>query len=94
MGSLINFLDYLLGFCGAMSAFLVVLVIYGNALDSREDEELYLNQKEQNVMAGDQPALIARMNRLARVIAIVAVVTGVSLLGTAGLWVWIRLYKS
>ena len=94
MGGMTNVLDYLLGFCGAISAFLVVLVIYGNALDSREDDELYLNQAEQKVMAGDQPALIARMNRLARVITIVAVVTGISLLGTAGLWAWIHLYGS
>ncbi|MBZ5662845.1 MAG: hypothetical protein LAO08_20790 [Acidobacteriia bacterium] len=94
MGSLMSILDYLLGFCGAISAFLVVLVIYGNALDSREDTELYLNQKEQEVMAGDQPALVGRMNRLARVIVIVAIVTGISLLGTAGFWAWIRLYKS
>ena len=44
MGGISNLLTYLLVFSGAVTAALVVLVIYGNALDSREDEEIYLNK--------------------------------------------------
>jgi hypothetical protein len=86
-------LTYLLIISGAITAVLVVLVIYGNALDSREDDEIYLNKTEEN-MAGDQRALIGKMNRLARVITVVAVVAGIFLLASAGVWVYIGLYKS
>jgi hypothetical protein len=87
-------LTYLLIISGAITAVLVVLVIYGNALDSREDDEIYLNKTEENVMAGGQRALIGKMNRLARVITVVAVVAGIFLLASAGVWVYIGLYKS
>ena len=85
-------LTYLLVFCGAITAVLVVLVIYGNVLDSREDEEIYLNKTQEKMMAGDQPSLIGRMTSLGRVIKIVAVIAGISLLVTAGLAVWFELY--
>ncbi len=87
-------LTYLLITSGAITAVLVVLVIYGNALDSREDDEIYLNKTEENVMASGQRALIGKMNRLARVITVVAVVAGIFLLASAGVWVYIGLYKS
>ena len=87
-------LTYLLIISGAFTAVLVVLVIYGNALDSREDEEIYLNKTEEKMMASEQPVLLGKMNRLARVITIVAVLSGVSLLASAAVWVWIGLYKS
>jgi hypothetical protein len=51
-------------------------------LDIREDEEIYLNKREEAMMAGDQPALIRRMNRLARAITVVATITGVTLLAS------------
>ena len=87
-------LTYLLMISGAFTAVLVVLVIYGNALDSRENEEIYLNKTEEKMMAGGQPALIHRMNRLARVITVFAVISGIFLLASAAVWVYIGLYKS
>lgn len=94
MGGISNLLTYLMGFSGAVAAVLVVLVIYGNALDTREDEEIYLNQTEEKMMASEQHALVGKMNRLARVITVLAIITGVSLLATAGVWAYIGLYKS
>jgi hypothetical protein len=94
MGGLTTMLTYLSVAGGAASAVLVVLVIYGNALDSREGEEIYLNKTEEKMMASEQPALIGKMNRLARVIKVVAVIAGVFLLASAGVWVWIGLHKS
>lgn len=87
-------LTYLLMISGAVTAVLVVLVIYGNALDSREDEEIYVNKREENMMGGEQRALVGKMNRLARLITVVAVVAGIFLLASAGVWVYIGLYKS
>jgi hypothetical protein len=94
MNSLSSALHYLLIFSGLVSAVLVTLIVYGNALDSREDEEIYLNKREEAMMAGDQPALIRRMNRLARAITVVATITGVTLLASAGIWVYLGLFKS
>ena len=94
MGDLTRMLTYLLMACGAASAVLVVLVIYGNALDTRADEEIYLNKTEEKMMASEQPALISKMNRLSRVITVAAVTAGVFLLASAGVWVWIGLHKS
>ena len=94
MGGISNLLTYLMVFSGALAAVLVVLVIYGNALDTRADEEIYLNKTEEKMMASEQPELVNKMNRLARVITVLAIITGVSLLATAGIWVYIGLYKS
>ena len=87
MDGIRSMLTYLLMTGGSITAVLVVLVIYGNALSTREDEEIYLNKTEENMMASDQPALISRMNRLARVITVVAITAGVFLIASAGVWV-------
>ena len=87
-------IGYLLTFSGAVAAVLVVLVIYGNVLDIRSDEEIYLNKTEERMMASDQPATASRMHHLAQAIIVLAIIVGVSLLATAGIWVYIGLYKS
>jgi hypothetical protein len=94
MGGISSVMTFLMAFCGVLAAALVVLVIYGNALDTRADEEIYLNKVEEKMMASEQPALAGKMNRLARVIVVLAIVTGVSLVATAGIWIYIGLYKS
>jgi hypothetical protein len=94
MSNLASMLTYLLIAGGAASAVLVVLVIYGNVLDTRADEEIYLNKTEEKMMASEQPGLIRKMDRLSRVITVLAVTAGVLLLASAGVWVWIGLHRS
>src|SRR5271165_5986844 len=94
MSGLSNVMTYLLGISGLCSAVLVVMVIYGNTLDIRDDEELYLNKTEEKIMGGDQPALISKMKSLAQAIKVLAIITGIFLLVTAGIWVYIGLNKS
>jgi hypothetical protein len=94
MDGIPNTLAYLLMIWGAITAALVVLVIYGNALSTREDDEIYLNKTEESMMADEQRTLIGKMTRLARVITVLAIMSGVFLLASAGVWVWIGLYKS
>jgi hypothetical protein len=94
MGGIPNTLAHLLMIWGAITAVLVVLVIYGNALSTREDDEIYLNKTEESMMADEQRTLIGKMTRLARVITVLAIMSGVFLLASAGVWVWIGLYKS
>jgi hypothetical protein len=86
-------LAYLLVSWGAVTAVLVALVIYGNTLSSREEDQLYLNQAEQVMMASEQVLLIGKMRHLARVIVYVAVLSGLLLLASASLWVWIGLNR-
>jgi hypothetical protein len=94
MGGIPNTLAYLLMIWGSITAVLVILVIYGNALSTREDDEIYLNKTEESMMATEQRTLIGKMTRLARVITVLAIMSGVFLIASAGVWVWIGLYKS
>lgn len=84
-------LMYLLASWGVVTAVLVALVIYGNTLSIREEDQLYLNAAEQEMMASEQQVLIGKMRHLARVIVYLAIVSGALLLASAGLWVWIGL---
>jgi hypothetical protein len=82
-------LAYLLVSWGAITAVMVVLVIYGNTLSIREDDELYLNKAEDYMMAREQRVLIARMDQLKRVIVVLAVLSGILLVAGTAVWVWI-----
>jgi hypothetical protein len=86
-------LEYLLASWIAVTAILIVLVIYGNALSTREDDELYLNRAEQVMMAAEQNMLISKMHRLLNVIIGFAVLSGLLLAATAALWAWIGLHN-
>ncbi len=93
MFGLTMLMRYFLGAGILTAGIMMLLVIYGNALSIREDDELYLNKAEQTMMASEQQMLIGRMRRLARVILGVAVVAGVLLAASAGLWAWIGLHS-
>ena len=86
-------LEYLLASWIGVTAILIVLVIYGNALSTREDDELYLNRAEQVMMAAEQNVLIGKMHRLLRVIIGFAILSGSLFAATAGLWAWIGLHS-
>jgi hypothetical protein len=78
---------------GAVTAVLIALVIYGNTLDNHEDEEFYINKKEEELMGGPQKVLVAKMERLKRVILSLAVVSGILLVTSATIWVYIGLTR-
>ena len=86
-------LSYLLISWGAITAVLLVFVIYGNTLSIREDDEIYLNRAEDHMMAGEQRVLITQMERLRRVITVLASVSGILLIASAGVWAWIGLHS-
>jgi hypothetical protein len=94
MGGVPTTLSYLLMAWASITAVLLVLVIYGNALSTREDDEIYLNKTGESMMAAEQHVIIGKMNRLAKVITVLAVVSGVFLLTSAAVWVWTGLYGS
>jgi hypothetical protein len=86
-------LTYLFISWGVVTAVLFALVIYGNALSIREEDQLFLNKAEQVMMASEQQMLISKMNHLARIIIYLAVVSGVLLTASAAVWVWIGLNR-
>jgi len=73
------------------AAMTLALVVYGNTLSIREDDQLYLNKAEQTIMGSEQRKLIGQMRWLKRLIYVFAAITAVFLLASAGLWVWIGL---
>lgn len=83
--------EYLLTSWIAVTGILIVLVIYGNALSTREDDELYLNPAEQVMMAAEQNVLIGKMHRLAHIIVGFAILSGLLFVAMAGFWAWIGL---
>ena len=93
MFGLTMLMRYVLGAGILTAGITMLLVIYGNALSTREDDELYLNKAEQAMMASEQRMLIGKMRRLARVILGFAVVAAVLLAASAGLWAWIGLHS-
>ncbi len=91
MGGVPAPLDYLLIAFGIAAAVLAVLVIYGNALSTREEDQLYLNKAEQTIMANEQRVLISKMNRLRNVIVVLAVVAVALALASGATWLYIGL---
>jgi len=86
-------LSYLLIACGLVTAVLTILVIYGDMLATREGDQLYLNKAEQNMMGAQRQMLIGKMDRLKRVIMVLAVMSCLLVLASAGTWLWMGLMK-
>ena len=72
---------------GVITAVLAILVIYRGMLSSREDDQIFLAAAEQHHYK-DQQAVIAKMARLTKPIIALAVISGVLLLTSAGLWIY------
>jgi hypothetical protein len=72
---------------GVITAILAILVIYRGTLSSREDDQIFIDAAEQHHYR-EQQLIIARMSRLTRPIITLAVVSGVLLLASAGVWMY------
>ena len=88
MGGISTPLSYLLIACGVTTVILAVLVIYGDMLATREDDQLYLNKSEEVMMGSERRVLIGKMDRLKKVIMVLAVTAGVLVVTSAGVWLW------
>lgn len=82
-----NLLTILMGVWGVITALLIILMIYRSTLESREGDQVFLDSAEQT-MAQEQAEIVERINRLAKPIMTLMVLSGVLLLGIAGLWLW------
>ena len=81
-------LAYLLMSWGVITTMLIILVIYRATLSTREDDQLFLNKAEDQMMASEQRVLIGKIDRLARPIIGLAVLSGILLIASGGLWLW------
>jgi hypothetical protein len=74
-----------------VTAVLVVLLVYRTTLSTKEDDQLYLNKAEAVMMGGEQRAIIGKLEKLHVPILAMAVLSGVLLIASAAVWVWIGL---
>jgi hypothetical protein len=72
---------------GVITAVLAILVIYRGTLSSREDDQIFIDAAEKHHY-DEQQALVAKMTRLTRPIITLAVISGVLLLASAGVWIY------
>jgi hypothetical protein len=72
---------------GVVTAALIFLLIYRGTLESREDDQIFLDAAEES-MANEQRAIVARIDKLSRPITALIVASGALLLIAAGMWLW------
>jgi hypothetical protein len=69
----------------AVTAALIVLVIYRSTLETREGDQIFLDSAEQS-MADEQREIVARIDKLAMPIKALIIASAVLLAASAALW--------
>jgi hypothetical protein len=79
---------YLLLVWGLVTVVLVALLVYRSFLESREDDQIFIN-KAQDHIAAEQRDIITKVTRLGRPIMALSIASGVLLVACAGAWLWV-----
>lgn len=82
-----NLLYGLLIVWGVVTAVLICVMIYKSTLETREEDQLFLDAAE-NHMAAEQQLILQRIEKLQRPVMALMVVSGVLLAAIAGIWVY------
>jgi hypothetical protein len=72
---------------GVITAVLIIAMIYRSTLATREEDQIFLDAAGDS-MASEQRALVAKIEKLGRPIAALAVVSGLILVAIVGLWLY------
>ncbi|HXX43370.1 MAG TPA: hypothetical protein VEJ38_01480 [Candidatus Acidoferrales bacterium] len=72
---------------GVITAVLIIAMIYRSTLETREEDQIFLDAAGDS-MANEQRALVAKIEKLGRPIAALAVVSGLILVTIVGLWLY------
>jgi len=80
-------LTWLLIAWGALTAVLIVLLIYKSTLSMREDDQLFLDESESH-MEQEQLEILRRMNKITPLVRLFGAASGVLILVIAGIWIY------
>ncbi len=72
---------------GALTAVLVILLIYRSTLAMREDDQLFLNDSESHMQI-EQQQVISRLNKVNLPVRILGGASGLLILVIAGMWIY------
>ena len=72
---------------GALTAVLVILLIYRSTLAMREDDQLFLNDSESHMQV-EQQQVISRLNKVNLPVRILGGASGLLILVIAGIWIY------
>ncbi len=80
-------LTALLVLWGAVTAILIVLLIYRSTLSMQEDDQLFLDESESH-MQKEQALVLKRMERLQWPLRFLGTASGLLILVIFGVWLW------
>jgi hypothetical protein len=70
---------------GVVTAALIILLIYRGTLESREDDQIFLDVAGES-MASEQRAIVARINKVSGPIKLLIIASSVLIVICAGIW--------
>jgi hypothetical protein len=85
-------LEMLLVAWGVVTGVLICVLIYRSTLSTREEDQIFLDASN-TIVASEQRAIVARIERLKTPITALVVISGGLLVAVAGIWLW-QGYKS
>jgi hypothetical protein len=80
-------LNWMLIVWGALTAVLIVLLIYRSTLTMHEDDQLFLDESESH-MQQEQLEILAKVNKINPMVKVLGAASGVMILVIAGLFVY------
>ena len=84
---------WLLTVWGALTAILIILLIYRSTLTMHEDDQLFLNESDTHMQL-EQTEIVTKVNRITPLVKVLGAVSGVMILVIAGLFIYQGLNNS
>jgi hypothetical protein len=84
---------WLLSVWGALTAILIILLIYRSTLTMHEDDQLFLNESDTHMQV-EQTEILTKVNRITPLVKILGAVSGVMILVIAGMFIYQGLNNS